>query len=143
MRDVTKREFKKSFKTHYDCYRKLSGSNSGCDKTRRLILFYCVECGLKCELLKREMKNTYKELWTCEGLEKLERDGHNLNIMLKKAGVEARFPLGPIRLRSQESVGAREFNQLWRYGIETLDAREEDEAEKTLANIAKWLDEGI
>ena len=79
---VTRREFRDGFKTHYNCYKGIQGY----DKSRRLLLFYSVECGLKCLLLKRVQKNTYAELLACDGMDTLKDDGHNLKKLLEKTG---------------------------------------------------------
>ena len=136
---VTRREFRDGFKTHYNCYKGIQGY----DKSRRLLLFYSVECGLKCLLLKRIQKNTYAELLACDGMDTLKDDGHNLKKLLKKLDAEDRFRLKGIRTRKKEQVSPKDFNQLWRYGVETLDYKEEEQAEETLKDIAGGLEEQL
>lgn len=136
---VTRREFREGFKTHYNCYKGIRGY----DKSRRLLLFYSVECGLKCLLLKRIQKNTYSELLAYDGMDILKNDGHNLKELLKKLDAEDKFRLKAIRIKKREQISPAEFNQLWRYGVETLDNKEEERAEETLRDIAGWLDEQL
>ena len=46
--NITRREFQDSYRRHYKMYKESAGN----DKSRRLILFYSVECGLKSLLMK-------------------------------------------------------------------------------------------
>lgn len=41
--NVTRREFQDSYHRHYKMYKETTGN----EKSRRLLLFYSVECGLK------------------------------------------------------------------------------------------------
>lgn len=60
--NVTRREFQNSFRSHYSYYKQSGSYCSGNEKTRRLILFYAVECGLKCLIMKNTHSNSYEEL---------------------------------------------------------------------------------
>lgn len=46
------RDYKNAFKKHYHAYSNWQGTGS--NLSRRLILAYCVECGLKYEVMKQE-----------------------------------------------------------------------------------------
>ena len=134
--NVTVREFYYSFKKHYHCYKEIRGY----EKTKRLILFYAVECGLKCRLMQRTGKNTYHELLACDEMDRLKKDGHNIRLLLQKNEVD-RFRIGVIRMTGrQASVTPGEFNQLWRYGIKDTVYEDETAAEDVLCEIAVWLD---
>lgn len=56
--NVTRREFQDSYRRHYKLYQNTNVS----DKSRRLVLFYSVECGLKSLIMKETGNDTYKEL---------------------------------------------------------------------------------
>lgn len=67
--NVTRREFQDSYRRHYKMYRETVGN----DKSRKLILFYSVECGLKSLLMKELGNHTYEEFMQCCGDEKKKR----------------------------------------------------------------------
>ena len=46
--NITRREFQDSYRRHYKMYKETTGN----EKSRRLLLFYSVECGLKSLLMK-------------------------------------------------------------------------------------------
>lgn len=133
--NVTRREFQDSYRRHYKMYKETIGN----DKTRRLILFYSVECGLKSLLMKDLGNNTYEEFVQCCGNDKKELTGHNICAMLKKLNPQNSYCLKHIRLKRGGSVPPEKFNELWRYGAALEDGNEEEKAEKTLAKIAEWI----
>ncbi len=78
--NVTRREFSDSYRRHYRLYKNTIGDS----KTRRLILFYSVECGLKSLIMKNTGNDTYEKLEKyCKGHGKGELVGHNIKEMLK------------------------------------------------------------
>lgn len=133
--DVTRREFQDSYRRHYKMYKETSGN----DKTRRLILFYSVECGLKSLLMKDSGNNTYEEFVQYCGSEKRELAGHNISAMLKELNPRDDFHLKKVSLKRGGSVPSKQFNELWRYGAATMDNNEEEKAEDTLIKIAEWI----
>lgn len=135
--NVTRREFQDSYRSHYKHYK---NSSEGSDKSRRLILFYAVECGLKGLIMKSIGKNTYEELELyCSNNCKKELAGHNIKAMLKEVNPRNEFVLKNITLKSGSSVQPAKFNELWRYGAAIENTEEEEKAEKTLAKIAEWI----
>lgn len=135
--NVTRREFSDSYRRHYRLYKNTIGDS----KTRRLILFYSVECGLKSLIMKNTGNDTYEKLEKyCKGHGKGELVGHNIKEMLKEVNPRNAFVLKNIELKgSGGSVEPKKFNEMWRYGVAVADAREEEKAEYTLAKIAEWL----
>ncbi|MEY8427186.1 hypothetical protein AALA00_05560 [Lachnospiraceae bacterium 46-15] len=135
--NVTRREFSDSYRSHYKLYKNTNGNS----KTRRLILFYSVECGLKSLIMKNTGNDTYEELEKyCKGSGKGELIGHNIKEMLKEVNPRNAFVLKDIELKSSGgSVQPKKFNEMWRYGIAVADVREEEKAENTLVKIAEWL----
>lgn len=138
--EVTSKEFRASFKKHYHCYQSIKGY----DRTKRLILFYAVECGLKYRLMKRTNQNSYSELLNVDGMDDLgkSQNGHNIKLLLRKNDI-FRFHIDPIHIYDRrECIQSNQFNQLWRYGV-TADFDEERDAEIIFEKIARWLDEEI
>lgn len=131
--NVTRREFQDSYRRHYKLYQSTDVS----DKTRRLVLFYSVECGLKSLLMKEKGKNTYEEFESCSDR---SVTGHDIKAMLKEVNPRNEFVLKNISLeKGGGSVPPKKFNELWRYGAAVADAEEEEKAEKILAKIAEWI----
>lgn len=136
--NVTRKNFRDSYRNHYRLYQKTGGN----EKTRKLILFYSVECGLKSLIMKENGHNTYEDLeryCSCNA-DKRNLAGHDIKAMLKEVNPSNEFVLNNIELKKGGgSVQPRKFNELWRYGAETADIRQEEDAEKTLVKIAEWL----
>lgn len=133
--NITRREFQDSYRRHYKLYRQTTGN----EKTRRLILFYSVECGLKSLLMKDLGKDTYEEFAECCVGEKNELKGHNINAMMKELNPQSEYCLKSIALKRGGSVLPKQFNELWRYGAALADEVSEEKAEKTLEKIAEWI----
>lgn len=131
--NVTRKEFQDSYRRHYKLYQSTHVS----DKTRRLVLFYSVECGLKSLLMKEKGKNTYEEFESCSDRSLI---GHDIKAMLKEVNPRNEFVLKNISLdKGGGSVPPKKFNELWRYGATVADVEEEEKAEKILVKIAEWI----
>lgn len=135
--NVTRKEYEDSYHRHYKMYQNTSDS----EKTRRLILFYSVECGLKSLIMKNTGNNTYEELEDCySNTAKKNLLGHDIKAMVKEINPANEFNLKNIQLaKGGGSVQPKKFNELWRYGAEVADEEEEINAEKTLVKIADWI----
>mgnify|MGYP001028682542 FL=1 len=133
--NVTRREFQDSYRRHYKMYKQTTGS----EKSRRLLLFYSVECGLKSLLMKDLGKDTYEDFVECCGSEKKELTGHNVRAMLKKLNPHSSYCLKKIPLKRGGYASPDKFNELWRYGAALADGDEEEKAEKVLVKIAEWI----
>jgi hypothetical protein len=139
--NITRSEFQRSFKNHYGMYKK-----TGTDmpyRSRLLMLFYSVECGLKSLILKNIGKNTYEELKSYYTINGKKAPGHDLKAMTKEVGIETKFPLKRIQLKGGGFVLPGKYNELWRYGACIKNAEEEQSEEKTLVRIAEWLSQRI
>lgn len=131
--NVKRKEFQDSYRRHYKLYQNTNVS----DKTRRLVLFYSVECGLKSLIMKENGNNTYEEMEKC--CDK-SITGHNIKAMLKHVNPRNEFVLRNISLENGGgSVPPEKFNELWRYGAAVEDMKEEEKAEKVLVKIAEWI----
>lgn len=139
--DITRSEFRKSFQNHYTMY--VNTDNGMPERTRRLILFYAVECGLKSLILKNIGKNTYQEMQEYYGLCGKKIHGHDLKEMTREVGIEAAYPLKTIKLNKDRHIKPKQYNELWRYGATVEDEAEEKREEKTLLRIADWIRQRI
>lgn len=135
--NITRREFQQSYRNHYKHYKNSQES----PKTRRLILFYSVECGLKSLIMKDTGNNTYYELERyCERNGGKKLAGHDIRAMIKEVNPRNAFILKDIHLKnSGSSVPPARYNELWRYGAEVENAAQEEAVEKTLVKIAEWI----
>ena len=80
--NVTRREFLESYRNHYKLYCNTTTTESR--KTRRLILFYAVECGLKSLIMKQTGNNTFQQLEQyCQTNPGKKLAGHDIRAMIK------------------------------------------------------------
>jgi len=140
---ATKKELKKSFRFHYLVYQKISKDETLNPITRRLILFYSVESGLKCFILNRMQKNSTEELEDYQGYN--NPDGHDIRELIKIAhiGDQENFQLKTFISQKIGKIEPKQLHQIWRYGIETNDSDNENRSEKILQNVANWLNSRI
>ncbi len=81
-----KKDYRKGYKKHYELYKRLKSENSNVN-SRRLLLIYCVECGLKYMLLDKWCENSPKKI--LDSNDKIKKDilkSHNLEKILKELG---------------------------------------------------------
>ena len=136
--NVTQKEFLNSFKFHYRTYQALSDDEKYV-YDRRLILFYAVECGLKCWIMKNNALKDYYEL-----KEYAERKGigdfsHNIKEMLKDRNMSEKYILKNLKTLGGQRVEPKHLNQFWRYGVHADDREAENKNEKVLNDIAMDL----
>ena len=140
--NVKRSEFRDSYRRHYALY--LYGDRTVSLRTRRLILFYSVECGLKSLILKQIGKNTYEDLKLYSRNSGRNVQGHDIKAMTQALGIDKYYPLRPLQLSDKGgSVPVQQFNELWRYGAAVSDEHQEEEAERTLNRIAVWIGERV
>ncbi len=134
MLPFTYREIKQAWRQN------LEVSNAETRKnTHRLLLFYAVECGLKAVIMKRERLNRTDD---CATLSQL---GHDLNGLLDYLRAGTLLHLPKVSMSSIENpstprqVGAKEFNQMWRYGGKTKDTPTDADIETQLLKVIDWI----
>ena len=137
--NITRREFLNSYRNHYRLYCTTAAAES--PKTRRLILFYAVECGLKSLIMKQTGNNTFQQLEQyCQTNPGKKITGHDIRAMIREVNPQDAFILRDIRLKNGGgSVPPNRYNELWRYGPEVEDSIQEEDAEKILVKIANKL----
>ena len=140
-----KRDYKKGYKKHFASYQRLRSDN--CDiNSRRLLLIYSVECGLKYMLLDKWHEENPKTI--LEGTDEKRKDiikSHNLEKILKELGQQGNFKFPQIKTVHRDVVVTETYHQLYRYSIRTQeDERSKEEGlEETLKSIAVWIEEGM
>lgn len=73
-----KQDYKRGYKKHYELYKRLQSDNSDVN-SRRLILIYSVECGLKYMLLDKWRENNPKRIFDSDDQTKKDiLKSHNL-----------------------------------------------------------------
>ena len=133
-----KREYRKGYTRHYAALKVLDDKRI---YSRRLLLFYGVECGLKYLLM---------DMWGVMNTRQLEDDeeyldvlkSHNLNLMLKALGQQGMVKFSPFQTCHGDTVDASTYHQAYRYGI-GIDKRagnKEIQFEQELALVAQWID---
>ena len=140
-----KRDYRKGYEKHYQSYRRLKGENADIN-SRRLLLVYSVECGLKYKLLdKWNEKNPRKIL---EGTDDKKRDilkSHNLERILKELGQQGNFKFPQLKTVHKGIVDSETYHQYYRYCIKTQEKQldQEEKIEASLNDIACWIKEGM
>lgn len=136
--DVSINEFRNSYRRHFELYN--HGDKEVAIKSRRLLLFYSVECGLKCLILKKIGKSSYNDLQTYNKNKNGDFDGHNIREMEKELGIDRNYIIKRITVKDTGGkIEAKQFNELWRYGVACVDEDEETKIEKTLVNLAEYI----
>ncbi|GHV89493.1 hypothetical protein AGMMS50267_18530 [Spirochaetia bacterium] len=133
---ATKNELKHAFQKHYSLYKELVPNSH--QMTRRLVLFYTVETGLKYYLLGIIRKSNTDELQ-----EYYDGIGHDINRMLKYANCGGQFTLKCFSTSTSQSVAPNRLHEMWRYGIKAQKSSDDGAAEKVLNDIASWLEISI
>lgn len=147
-----KRDYSIGYRKHYAAYEKMNKDNA--DKnSRRLLLIYCVECGLKYRLLnkwgmdnpKALLQKTKEELDADDKRKREVLSSHNLEKILKELGQQGVFKFPALKTVHNEIVSAETYHQFYRYGIRTGESKEskERELENSLNNVLEWLREGV
>ena len=140
-----KRDYRKGYKKHYELYKRLKNENSDVN-SRRLLLIYSVECGLKYKLLVQWREENPRRI--LEGVDEKKKTilkSHNLEKILKELGQQGIFRFPQLESIHKDSVPTEAYHQLYRYCI-NLNERDRDKEEKleeTLKNVACWLGEGM
>ena len=140
-----KKDYKRAYLKHYMAYQKLAHTNDTVI-SRRLLLVYSVECGLKYKLLEKwRLLSTENIISNKKNAKSGVIGSHDLKVLLKELGQEGKFHLTQIVTVHKEIIAIKDFHQICRYGInakdENLNKMQQNENE--LYKIAKWLKEVI
>ena len=143
-----KNDYKKGYQKHYYTYQFLSSQN-GATMSKRLLLVYSVECGLKYKLLEEwdiRSSNEIREILKDKNHPRHNILGtHNLRKIIKELGQEGQFRFPQIRTSHKDNISVEEYHQMQRYGIKVddRDTEKDDKYEEVLQKIAAWIQYGI
>lgn len=134
-----RKNYKKAFTTHFQAYKSW---REGCYNSRRLVLCYCVECGLKCLIM---IENNIYQSSQADQETARALGTHDFKILLKavkKAGI---YQFRTFQSEYGDTVTPDNYHQLCRYciNIKENDGNPMDEFDIILDEIAEWLKEVI
>lgn len=138
-----KRDYKRGYQKHLYAYHRLQDP-SACISSRRLLLSYCVECGLKYLLLDRwHEENPKKIVENTSDPRKPVLTSHNLEKILKELGQQGTFKFPHMTTVHQDPITSADYHQLYRYcvSLKEDDKTKENAYEKELHKIALWIEE--
>ena len=101
-----RRNYRKAFTTHANAY---DNWNVGSDNSRRLLLCYCVECGLKCLIM---INDRIFEVAQANEETKAVLGSHDFKILLKKVNQAGNYILNQFVSEYNETVIPSEYHQL-------------------------------
>jgi len=140
-----KRDYLCGYRKHYSAYKSLHNAKDAII-SKRLLLAYSVECGLKYLLIdKWKITNLKLLLINNEDSRSKIIKSHNLEKILKELGQTGTFKFPQILTKHKDNITSENFHQLCRYGIKVVekDKCKEENYEEELKKIANWIAEGI
>ena len=135
----TDREMEKAWREN-----RLASSHQPRSNPHRLLLFYAVECGLKAILMRRQK---IKRTDLCPEIADAQ---HNINKLLDSLAAGGNLSL-PNQIMMKDIKDNRnnyenrrlnpgQINQMWRYGGSSVENLKDEEIEKKLLEITKWIE---
>ena len=140
-----KRDYRRGYEKHYQSYKRLIVENADIN-SRRLLLVYCVDCGLNYKLLdKWNEENPQKILEGTDDKKIKILKSHNLEKILKELGQQGNFKFPRLKTVHRDIVDAESFHQFYRYCIKSQEKQsdKEEKVEDSLNDIACWIKEGM
>lgn len=138
-----KRDYKCGYSKHYAAYKKLNADNATI-RSRRLLLIYSVECGLKYLLLDKWNEDNPSIIIsnTTDSRHYIIKT-HNLEKILRELGQTGTFSFPQLKTNHGDTVISDNFHELCRYGIyiHEKDRSKEENYETELKKLAEWINE--
>ncbi len=135
--NANRKNYKGAYKKHAYTYEKLQ---DGSDITKRLILCYCVESGLK--YLIMEDRRIVKISQADEEISKI-LGSHDFKVLLKALRRAGAYQFKDFQTEYGDTVNTENYHQLCRYCVNAKDMNYVYEYDKTLNEIAEWLKEVV
>ena len=130
---------KNTFDMHFQAYHNWE---IGCYNSKRLLICYCVECGLKCLIMKdnkiERIAQANQEIAEILG-------SHDFRVLLKAVKKAGTYQFKEFQTEFGDTVNPNNYHQLCRYciGIKDGDMSPVEKFDDTLKTIAEWLKEVI
>ena len=131
-------DYSRAFDKHFKAYH--TWKESGHLDSQILILFYCVECGLKFLLMCEQKINKVKD--ANETISNI-LESHDLRKMLKELH-KNQFTFPTIKTKHNDNVSLNEYHQMRRYCIEAKSDKDQRICkmyDNDLYCIAQWINE--
>lgn len=129
MLEVSIQQLRRSWYRQENTARKITDD----DASRRMLLYYAVECGSKYMYMDRNKYRLYKR-----HVPESDRAGHDIKRLMKNLGLESKCIFPDLDSKFEEKVKPDKYQEMWRYGIDCNDA---DEKGKIIEeNMLKALD---
>ena len=140
MIQANRRDYRTAFKKHLHAYS--NWGDTGSLTSKRLILVYCVECGLKYSIMDSERIYSVSEAQI-----DIQNDLHSHNIykLLKRLNQSGNYVFHRIETIHGDNVDPNTFHQICRYCVPLIDDHEKylKEYDEQLGRIVLWLKERV
>lgn len=132
------RDFMNAFCKHYHAYN--NWNDTGSIISKRVILSYCVECGIKYLIMKKERLIS---LDTARDDIKQDLGSHDIQLLLKKYLQQPSFSFPVFCTIHGEPVNPSSYHQAYRYALCPVDSDEEKCVKycEELEKVSHWIDE--
>lgn len=133
------RDYKNAFNKHYHAIKNWNGTGS--DISRRLILVYAVECGLKYIVMNRGGWKCIEDI-ADEDMRKILRS-HDFRELLKAIHWAGSYSFSCFKTKHKDTVEPKSFHQICRYSISPESHSDIQNYENQLCCIAENLEEAV
>lgn len=137
---AVQQDYKRAFQKYLHTYS--NWDNKGSDISKRLVLVYCVECGLKYKLMEslkiHKIQDAQEEI--AEVL-----SSHDLQNLLKRLKITGEYVFPHIQTAHNDIVTLKTYHQICRYAIRPIKAHEQliQKYDEQLDSIVSWLKEQV
>lgn len=135
-----RRDYKNGYKKHLHAFR--HWNETGSNISKRLILIYCVECGLKCLIMKNQ---GIQQVSAARSDIADELNSHDIAKMLKTLNQIGIYKFPPINTVHGDNVRLCTYHQLCRYCIQPINEHLSRITlyDTQLESIAEWISERV
>lgn len=137
---ASRREYKSAFQKHLHAYS--HWENTGSETSKRLILIYCVECGLKYKIMESLRIQRLED-----AQENIQHDlgSHNFYLLLKRLNQAGIYRFPTIQTIHGDKVDPNTYHLLCRYSIQPTKTHQNQiqQYDDQLEKIAEWLKERV
>jgi len=124
------KSLKNGYRAHGTASAQVGSGSSGW-----MLLFYCVECGLKAELAYRSGKFVSNQL-------EANLQSHDLRRLAKELNIPPPYISGCHTQSTREYIEPNDLHLAWRYG-RVLDAQEQSASLDGLGRLQAWCKESL